>query len=110
MTMSRSTINFILDLVSLINLLGLMITGIIMRYVLPPGTGGLGRIAHGGGRGQHIKQLWSMTRHQWGDVHFWLSAVFVVLMLAHIVLHWNWIKIKMKSMWLKKNDSESERI
>lgn len=97
--MSRSTINFILDLVSLVNLAGLVMTGLIMRYILPPGSGGMGRAAHGGGHGEHIKQLWSMTRHQWGDVHFWLSAVFVVLMLIHLVLHWNWVKTKIKCMW-----------
>ena len=108
--MSRSTVNFILDVISLLNLVGLVMTGIVIRYILPPGTSGMGRGAHGGGQGAQVRELWSMTRHQWGDVHFWLSAVFVALMLTHIVLHWNWIKIKMKSMWLKKNDSESERI
>jgi hypothetical protein len=97
--MSRSTVNFILDLVSFLNLLGLAITGFIMRYVLPPGTGGMGRVLHGGtGRGVHVKELWSMTRHEWGNIHFCLALVFVVLMIIHIILHWTWIKCYVKSV------------
>ena len=50
--MSRSTLNFILALVSFWALLGLSFTGLIMRYMLPPGSGGMGRLLHGGaGRG-----------------------------------------------------------
>jgi hypothetical protein len=98
--MSRNTVNFILDLVSFLNLLGLIFTGSIMRYVLPPGTGGLGRALHGGqGRGINIKELWSMTRHEWGSIHFYLAVIFVVLMIIHIILHWKWIKSYVKSVF-----------
>ena len=98
--MSRNTVNFILDLVSVLNLLGLIFTGYIMRYVLPPGTGGLGRALHGGqGRGINIKELWSMTRHEWGSIHFYLAVIFVVLMIIHIILHWKWITYYVKSVY-----------
>jgi len=97
--MSRSAMNFILGLVSFLNLSGLIFTGFTMKYILPPGTGGLGRIAHGGsGRGINAKDLWSMTRHEWGSIHFYLAVVFVVLMVIHIILHWSWIKCYVKSV------------
>ncbi len=97
--MSRNTLNFIFDLLSLLNLLGLMGTGFLMKYVLPPGTGGLGRAFHGGaGRGMHGKEFWSMTRHEWGDIHFYLAVGFVVLMIIHIILHWRWITQYVKSI------------
>ena len=97
--MSRGTLNFILDLVSFLNLSGLIFTGFIMKYILPPGTGGLGRILHGGnGRGINVKELWSMTRHEWGSIHFYLAVVFVALMIIHIVLHWKWIKCYVKTV------------
>ena len=96
--MSR-TINFVLDLVSFLTLLWLTITGLIMKYVLPPGTGGLGRSLYGGtGRGVQAHELWSMTRHEWGSIHFYLAVVFVVLMVIHIILHWSWIKHYVKSL------------
>ncbi len=97
--MSRSAMNFILGLVSFLNLSGLIFTGFIMRYILPPGTGGLGRTLHGGsGRGVQAQELWSMTRHEWGSIHFYLAVVFVVLMVIHVILHWIWIKCYVKSV------------
>jgi hypothetical protein len=96
----RTTLNFVIDLVSFLNLLGLAVTGFIMKYILPPGTGGLGRGLHsGGGRGEHIKELWSMTRHEWGRIHFYLAILFIILMFVHIVLHWGWIKNYFKSLF-----------
>ena len=97
--MRRSTLNFIIDLISFVNLLGLVCTGFIMKYILPPGTGGLGREL-GGGRGrEEIKYLWSMSRHEWGDIHFYLAIMFVTFMVIHIILHWSWIKNHFKSLF-----------
>ena len=90
--MKRSSLNFIVDLVSFIDLLGIVFTGLIMEYILPPGTGGRGRDFHGGQGREQIKDLWSMTRHEWGDIHFGLAVLFVALMIVHIILHWSWIK------------------
>jgi len=96
--MKRSSLNFIVDLAALLNLAGLAFTGFIMKYILPPGTGGLGRRLHGGPGREHIKDFWSMTRHEWGGIHFYLAVLFVVLMVVHIVLHWSWIKNYFKSL------------
>jgi hypothetical protein len=91
-------LNFIVDLVALLNLAGLGFTGFIMKYILPPGTGGRGRELHGGLGREHIKTLWSMSRHEWGDIHFYLALLFVILMVVHIILHWSWIKNYFKSL------------
>ncbi len=96
--MKRSTVNFVVDLASFVDLLGLAATGVIMKWVLPPGSGGLGQELHGGAGGEHIKQLWGLGRHDWGAVHFWYAVIFVVLMVVHIVLHWTWIKSYIKSL------------
>jgi len=97
--MKRVTLNFIVDFVSFIVFAGLAFTGFIIKYILPPGSGGYGR-GFRGGRGQveDIKQLWSMTRHGWGDIHFYLAVGFVALMIVHIILHWSWIKNYIKSL------------
>ncbi len=100
--MKRTTLNFIVDLVAFLGLLGLAFTGFIMKYILPPGTGGRGRILRGGRGAEHvgeeIKELWSMTRHEWGGIHFYLAVLFAVLMVVHIILHWGWIKSSFKSL------------
>ena len=100
--MKRTNLNFIVDLVAFLDLLGLACTGFIMKYFLPPGTGGRRRMLRGGRGAEHfgeeIKELWSMTRHEWGDIHFYLAVIFAVLMVLHIILHWSWIKAYFKSL------------
>jgi hypothetical protein len=97
--MRRATVNFIIDLVGFISLVGIVATGYIMKYVLPPGTGGRGQRAQGGQGGGQIRDLWSMTRHEWGSVHYYLALLFLVLMVVHIVMHWDWIKAYVKSYY-----------
>ena len=97
--MKRSASNFIIDLVSFILLLNLAFTAAVMRYILPPGTGGLGRQMHEGLGREQIKAFWSMPRHQWGDIHFYLAILFLALMVLHVILHWSWIKNYFKSMF-----------
>ncbi|MDH4238329.1 MAG: DUF4405 domain-containing protein [Phycisphaerae bacterium] len=96
--MKRGTLNFIIDLISFINMVCLAVTGFIIRYILPPGSGGLGHGFRGGRETGQIKELWSMTRHEWGYIHFCLALLFVSLMVLHIVLHWGWIKSYFKSL------------
>jgi len=104
--MLRSTVNFVLDLVSFLTLLGLTITGFVMRYVLLPGSSGMGCSLHGGaGRGSQAQELWSMTRHECGSIHFYLAVVFIVLMVVHIILHWTWIKYYVKSIVSRRASS-----
>ena len=97
--MKRATLNFILDSIAFVNLLLLATTGVIMRWVLPPGSGGgYGRGFRGGRGGGEVKELLGLGRHDWGDIHFFLALLLVLLMLIHLVLHWTWIKTCTKSV------------
>jgi hypothetical protein len=97
--MKRTTLNFILDSVSFVNLLLLAATGTIMRWVLPPGSGGGQGYGFRGGRGPgEVKLLLGLGRHDWGDIHFVLALLFLFLMLVHLYLHWTWIKTCGKSI------------
>jgi hypothetical protein len=94
----RTTWNFVLDSISLVNLLLLAGTGSIMRWVLPPGSGGGRGYGFRGGRGpgpggEQVKQLLGLGRHDWGDIHF-------ALVLVHLALHWTWIKTCGKTLLL----------
>lgn len=77
--MRKNTLNFLVDVVTLLVMLAMVCTGLVMKYALPPGSGGKGLV------------LWSLTRHEWGDVHFWLSVAIAALLVLHVLLHWAWV-------------------
>lgn len=95
--MTRGTVNSIVDTISFVDVLGLGATGLIMKYILPPGSGEGHGVGFRGGRStEAAKELWSLSRHEWGAVHFYLAVLFVALMAVHIVLHWDWVKCQIK--------------
>ena len=65
--------------------------GIILNWGLPPGSGGGGGRFRGAG-GPGMRELWGLTRHEWGDVHFWIAMTMVAAVMIHLVLLWGWIK------------------
>ena len=74
--MKRNTVNFLVDLLAFLSLLGLVFTGFIMKYILPPGGGGGYGRGFRGGSGMEmegadkIRQFWSLGRHDWSDGTF----------------------------------------
>jgi hypothetical protein len=97
--MRRATLNFVVDFIAFLDLLALAFTGSIMRFILPPGSAGHGLGFRGGRPAPEAKYLWSMDRHQWGGIHFYLAVIFAVLVLVHIILHWTWIKCYVRSLF-----------
>jgi hypothetical protein len=77
-TMARTTLNFIIDLATTLVMLAMISTGLLVRFVLPPGSG-------------DRMSVWNNTRHEWGDVHFWLAVTLGAFVLIHLALHWGWV-------------------
>lgn len=75
--MKRPLINYILDCCAFLFLLSLVLTGLLLGFTLPAGSG--------------RATVLEMTRHQWGNVHFWLAIGFLVTMILHLLLHAKWI-------------------
>ncbi len=82
------TLLVLIDLLGAILLAALAITGGILRWHLPPGSG---HAEHG----QGPKLLLGMNRHGWGDVHFWLSIGFLIVMFVHLYQHRAWITARL---------------
>ncbi len=61
--------------------------GILIKYVLVSGV--KRNIVYG----KHIDlNFMGLDRHQWGDIHFIISLIFLLLLVVHISLHWIMIK------------------
>jgi mono/diheme cytochrome c family protein len=81
--MKRVLDNLIVDAIAAILMVAVVATGYILRFPLPPGT-------------NKSLSLWGLTRHQWGQIHFWFSLALLVLIVVHVCLHWQWIAVSVK--------------
>ncbi len=88
--MNRTLANIIIDIIAAFLLLGMIATGYLLRFPLPPGS-------------NKMLSLWGYTRHQWGDVHFWISLGLLIVFVIHLALHWNWVVtvIGKRCHWVK---------
>jgi hypothetical protein len=89
--MKKARANLIIDVVAFAFFLALVSTGIVLKYMLPPGSGRFGTEPHGEGGGRPVATVWTLSRHEWGDIHFWVSVGLLAAMVLHIFLHWRWI-------------------
>jgi hypothetical protein len=81
--MKRTNLNFLVDTLGFMAFVFLIATGVLLKYLLPPGSG-------------RQNTIWGYDRHQWGDVHFWLAVGMVAVVAIHVYLHWVWIKVVVK--------------
>jgi hypothetical protein len=59
---------------------------------LPPGSGGRQGFGTGLGAAERpVQLLWGLTRHEWGDIHYWTAIVLMSVLALHLLLHWKWI-------------------
>jgi hypothetical protein len=77
-TMKKPSLNLIVDMAAFAGFVFLTTTGVLMRYVLPPGSG-------------RFVRVFGLDRHDWGDIHYWVAVVFFAILALHLVLHWKWI-------------------
>jgi hypothetical protein len=76
--MKRPNVNFAVDCLGFAGFVLLTATGVLMRYVLPPGSG-------------RSTTIWTLDRHEWGSIHFWIAIAFLAVLAFHLFLHWRWI-------------------
>jgi Domain of unknown function (DUF4405)/Planctomycete cytochrome C len=81
--MKRFFDNLLIDLIAAGLMIGMIATGYILHFPLPP-------------RSNKYLTLWTLTRHQWGEVHFWISLALLGVILLHLCLHWQWLVVSLK--------------
>ncbi len=94
--MNRTLTNLIVDLSAVLLLIGMLATGWILRFPLPPGT-------------NKTLALWGLTRHQWGGFHTWISIGLLAVLSVHVVLHWQWLSSVIAKRLKMKGDTPDLR-
>ena len=76
--MKQSQLIKLVDICSFVSLFLLVLTGTLLKFTLPIRSG--------------PATVLSMTRHEWGDIHFYVSILFLVMMSLHLFTHLRYIK------------------
>lgn len=91
--MSRTIFNITIDALATLFLIGMIATGYLLRFPLPPGT-------------NKKLMLWGLSRHEWGAIHYWISIALLLIIFLHIAMHWSWI-VSVLGKRIFKRDSDS---
>jgi hypothetical protein len=81
----HARINFSLNSVLFVAFFLANLSGLIIWLLLP--SGGF----QGGRNPFYNATLLSLTRHQWQDLHLWAGLAMIVILINHLVLHWDWL-------------------
>lgn len=89
--MKRTDWKYLIDALLFICIVIIAFIGFLMGLVL--------------GRGSNVpessKYFLGLHRHDWGDIHFYFSIAFTILVIIHLVLSWSWIKGKARIIFKK---------
>ena len=94
--MRRITINALVDIGCLITFIPSLVSGLVLFFFLPSGSGK---------GGSHAVYL-GLIRDQWLNMHNYWSLAFSALLIIHLLLHWMYFRNIRKC--LKPAPKESE--
>ena len=84
--MAKSKLNFIIDAAMFLGVMAMAGLGFLMKYVLPSGRDAWAK------EGSNRQLSWlGWDRHAWGDIHLYLAFTLLILLVVHIILHWQQI-------------------
>ena len=89
--MKKTDWQYLVDTLLFLCIVGIAFIGFFMGLVIPKGPTAP----------EITKYFLGLHRHQWGNIHFYLSIAFVILVIIHLILSWNWIKGKARQIFKK---------
>jgi hypothetical protein len=77
--MSRTVVNFVLDVFLLLVTSSVLFTTAVLRFVFPAPTAAAGW------------KLWGQNYDAWASLQFVLVSIVGVAVVLHIMMHWSWV-------------------
>jgi hypothetical protein len=90
--MKKSDWQYLVDTLLFLSIVGIALIGFLMGLIIPKGPTAP----------ESTKYFLGLHRHQWSNIHFYLSIAFVVFVTIHILLSWKWIKNKSRQLFKKR--------
>lgn len=89
--MKKTDWQYLIDTLLFLCIVGIVFIGFLMGLVIPKGPTAL----------ESAKYFLGLHRHQWGNIHFYLSIAFTILVIIHLCFSWSWIKGKSRQIFKK---------
>ena len=89
--MKKSDWQYLIDTLLFLCIVGIVFIGFLMGLFLPKGPAAP----------ESAKYFLGLHRHQWGNIHFYLSIAFTALVIIHLILSWKWIKSRSRQIFKK---------
>lgn len=86
--MNRSKINYIVDFLALSSFVITAFSGLAIKFFMPSGI-----------RQGRFQEFLGMEKGIWSEIHDWFGILFIVFVLVHLVLHWDWIICMTKNIF-----------
>jgi len=87
--MKKTDWQYLVDTLLFLCIVGIALIGFLMGLFIPKGPTAP----------ESAKYFLGLHRHQWGNIHFYLSIAFTVLIIIHLILSWKWIKAKARKIF-----------
>jgi len=78
--MKKNTLKYFIDTLLFIDMSSIAVLGLLLGFVIPKGK-----------VQSSNKYFLGLHRHEWGDIHLYLSLFLLVLLVFHIWFNWTWI-------------------
>lgn len=78
--MKKNTLKYIIDVALFVDICSIAVIGLFLGFVIPKG-----RLY-----GSQTYFL-GLHRHQWGDIHLYLSLLLLILLVFHVWFNWTWV-------------------
>jgi predicted ferric reductase len=90
--MSKNKLNFLVDFLALLSFLVTAKTGLIIFFFLPDGV-----------RQGRYQEFFGIAKSTYSAIHDWAGIILIILVVIHLILHWQWIVCSIKNLFKKEN-------
>lgn len=89
--MNKPIVNYVVDALMAVSFVVTAVSGVVMFFFLPDQV-----------RGGGFNQFFGITKSTWKVYHDWSGLLMIILVLIHLILHWNWMVCMTKSFFKKR--------
>jgi hypothetical protein len=78
--MKKNSMKYFVDAILFVDMCSIAVIGLLLAFIIPDG-----RTGHG------ASHFLGLHRHDWGDIHLYLSIGLLLLLIVHIWFNWTWV-------------------